>query len=66
MQLTPEMTSQALSTLFHLQKFAAYIVDYYDEKDNLESRAEFNRNLREQQRFVNLVNKVRSVVLPCR
>ena len=56
-QVTPELSSQALSTLLHIQKFYAYVVDYY-EMEQLEVRAEFNRILREQDRFVKLVNKV--------
>jgi hypothetical protein len=44
--------------LFHIQKFAAYVVDYLDERDHLESRAEFNRVLREQEGFVKLVEMV--------
>ena len=56
--VTPMQSSQALSTLFHIQKFAAYVVDYVDETDHLECRAEFNRTLREQERYVRLVEMV--------
>jgi hypothetical protein len=57
--LTTELSSQALSTLFHLQKFAAYVIDYYDQRDYIELRAEFNRILREQDGYPKLVDKVK-------
>jgi len=60
-QVTSMHSSQALSTLFHIQKFAAYVVDYGDETDQLELRAEFNRILREQERYVKLVDMVRLI-----
>ena len=56
--VSPMQSSQALSTLFHMQKFAAYVVDYLDETDHLECRAEFNRTLKEQERYVRLVEIV--------
>jgi hypothetical protein len=62
-EVSPMQSSQALSTLFHIQKFAAYVVDYLDETDYLECRAEFNRTLREQERYIRLVEMVSSLSL---
>ncbi len=49
---------QALVTLFHLQKFLTYSVNYADEADYLEIKAEFNRKLNHEDRFKKLIDKV--------
>lgn len=49
---------QALVTLFHFQKFVSYSVDYAEEADCLEIKAEFNRKLAHDEHFKKLVKKV--------
>jgi len=58
-ELPTVLAVQAISTLFQLQKFVSNVVDYVDEGDNLEMKAEFNRMIKADDRFKKLVEKVK-------